>query len=150
MWSKSIHQMRKIANCPAESSHQLAGNYHHANKKQSQQPHTKITTTCIRPEPSIVIRGTADKKTKSICSDSKVCEFMCLCFRSTATHFHAKSSGSKAPGEIHSPHADGCSSELRLDPPDMERCEYLLSRVVSQMSTFKIVVPTRYLQLPRN
>lgn len=34
--SKSIHQMGKIANCPVESSHQLAGSYHRANKKQSQ------------------------------------------------------------------------------------------------------------------
>lgn len=46
--------------------------------------------------------------------------------------------------------ADGCPLELRLDPPHMERCEHLLSRVVSQTSTFQIFVPTQYLQLPGN
>lgn len=59
--------------------------------------HKNSITTCIQPEPSIVVRGTADKRNKKyICSGSKVCEFVCLCFRSTGKYFRAKSSGSKS------------------------------------------------------
>lgn len=92
------------------------------------------------------------KRRKSICSESSMWIHVLvfnLCFGSIAECFHVKSSGSKAAGKYIPSNVAGCPLELRLEPSHMERCEHLFSRVVSRTSSFEIIVPTWYLQLPR-
>lgn len=93
--------MGKTANCPAESSHQLA------DKRGAIPITTWKSSTTHRLEPSAVVRGTADTHTPGK-GNASALEAKCMdpCaggLGEVQEHCHTESSGSKVAGEKHSP-----------------------------------------------